>query len=403
MQGTRMKSVDAGSRTFGVSVGLVILLIVYGSLYPFRWNFAEPQAFIWIGPVGWVDLVENVLLFLPLGVLLGWACRGSAVPRWRHFSLGILLALVVAGSLQWLQKYLPRTPALSDVVFNMAGYGLGWFWGGVARSRIGHALQSERHRHWTHADRFALALIALWLLAELYPLIPTFDVSSVVQNVKSLWQQPIWQPRRMGLHAGMTVMGLTAVAQLARSAGLAHRARQWALMVVLMVLAGNFLVVDQIPGVAVLAGIAGGGLLWRWMDGWTEGPRWGAAASVALATYLLEALWPLQWRDPPAAMSWLPFASSLSTSVQSAVTVRAFECLCFGTIIWSTVRHGALLVGMTVCTALLAFACEWTQRYLPMRTAEITSVWLALGMGWLVSVCSPPGHGPRDKRTSGRP
>ena len=26
-----------------------------------------------------------------------------------------------------------------------------------------------------------------------------------------------------------------------------------------------------------------------------------------------------------------------------------------------------------------------------------------LGMGWLVSVCSSPGHGPRDKRTSGRP
>ena len=124
---------------------------------------------------------------------------------------------------------------------------------------------------------------------------------------------------------------------------------------------------------------------------------------MALATYLLEALWPLQWRDPPAAMSWLPFASSLSTSVQSAVTVRAFECLCFGTIIWSTVRHGALLVGMTVCTALLAFACEWTQRYLPMRTAEITSLWLALGMGWLVSVCSTPGPGTRDKRTSGRP
>ena len=87
-------------------------------------------------------------------------------------------------------------------------------------------------------------------------------------------------------------------------------------------------------------------------------------------------------------MGWTPFASSLLTSVQSAVTTRAFECLCFGALLWSTVRNGALLWGMTVCTAVLALACEWTQRYLPTRTAEITSVLLALGMGWLLSVCS---------------
>ena len=42
----------------------------------------------------------------------------------------------------------------------------------------------------------------------------------------------------------------------------------------------------------------------------------------------------------------------------------------------------------TICTAVLALACEWTQRYLPTRTAEITSVLLAIGMGWLLSVCT---------------
>ena len=45
-------------------------------------------------------------------------------------------------------------------------------------------------------------------------------------------------------------------------------------------------------------------------------------------------------------------------------------------------------LGMTICTAVLALACEWTQRYLPTRTAEITSVLLAIGMGWLLSVCT---------------
>jgi len=84
-------------------------------------------------------------------------------------------------------------------------------------------------------------------------------------------------------------------------------------------------------------------------------------------------------------MGWLPFASSLAGSIEAVVTSVAFECLCFGGIIWSATRNGASPGGMTVSTALLAFACEWTQRYLPTRTAEITSVVLALGIGWLVA------------------
>ena len=36
-----------------------------------------------------------------------------------------------------------------------------------------------------------------------------------------------------------------------------------------------------------------------------------------------------------------------------------------------------------------ATAVELSQRYLPGRTAEITSVLLALGMGWLIAALSP--------------
>ncbi|MBH2044639.1 MAG: VanZ family protein [Comamonadaceae bacterium] len=380
-----MQSVNHRFHALPVALALVLLLIVYGSLYPFRWNFSDPQAFIWSGRIGLVDLVENIVLFLPLGGLLGWAGQGR--PRkWVFFAAWLVVSLAVASALQWLQKYLPRTPALSDVVFNMAGFVLGWGAGFVARWRAGHLL--GRHHGWADADRYTLVLIALWWVAELYPLIPTLDVSSVAQNVKSLWQQNLWQPRRMLLHGGMAVIGLSAVAQLARTAHLAHRARTWALVAALVVLTGKFVVVGQSPGTAVVLGIGGGWLLWRWLDTWAPGARWAATAWVALATYLLDAIWPWAWRTPPADMAWMPFASSLSTWVQSAVTARAFECLCFGAMLWSTVRNGALVGGMTICTAVLALACEWTQRYLPTRTAEITSVLLAIGMGWLLSVCT---------------
>ncbi|ART48203.1 VanZ family protein [Acidovorax carolinensis] len=380
-----MKSVDDRSRSLPVALALVLLLIAYGSLFPFQWNFTAPQPFIWSGRIGLVDLVENIVLFMPLGGLLGWAGQGR--PRkWAFFAAWLFATLVLASALQWLQKYLPRTPALSDVIFNMAGYALGWAAGFAARWRVGHLL--HRHQGWADADRFTLVLVALWWVAELYPLIPTLDVSSVAQNVKSLWQQDLWQPRRMLTHVGMAVIGLSAVAHLARSAHLAHRARTSALVATVAVLAGKFVVVGQSPGMAVVLGIGGGWLLWRWLDSWAPGARWGATAWVALATYLLDAIWPWAWRTPPANMEWIPFASSLSTWVQSAITARAFECLCLGAILWSTVRNGALLGGMTICTAVLAFACEWTQRYLPTRSAEITSVLLAIGMGWLLSACT---------------
>ena len=381
---------SGGSRSprLTVLVGLILLLIVYGSLFPFRWDFAQPQPFVWHGPIGVLDLIENVVLFLPLGAVLGWSAQGRA----RHaarFVAWALMALGLAGALQWLQIYLPRTPALYDVIFNLLGHGLGWGGGVLARRRLGHLL--ARHPTLEDADRFTLVLIALWLLAELYPLLPTLDVSSVKENIKSLWQQELWQPRRLAIHAGMTVIGLAAVVELARSAHLAHRARQAAWLAATGVLAGKFFVVGQSPGVPVVAGIASGALLWRLLD---RAPplRWTSTASVALVTYLIVALWPWAWRTPPADMAWMPFASSLSTAIQSSLPARALECLCFGAILWGTVRRGARLVTVTLCTALLAFVCEWTQRYLPTRTAEITPLLLALGMGWLLTVAATPSY-----------
>lgn len=381
-----MKLVDTGPRRgLQVAVGLVLLLIAYGSLYPFRWNFATPQPFVWRGPIGLMDLIENILLFLPLGFLLGWEWQQHPHRR-MHFAGWLLLSLAVAGGLQWLQKFLPRTPALSDVVFNMLGYGLGWGAGWVARWRTGHLL--ARHQQWTGADRFTLVLVALWLVAELYPLIPTLAVSEVWHNLKSLWQANPWQPRRMLLHMGMTAIGLAAVTHLLRSAQLPQHARLAAGWAAAAVMLGKFVVMGQKPGLAVVAGIACGWLLWRLLDALPERLRWSSTAWVALLTYLLDAVWPWQWQAVPQPMVWVPFSASLATMVQSAIAARALECLCFGAIVWSTVRNGALLVGLTLCTALLAFAGEWTQRYLPTRTPEITSVVLALAMGWLVHACT---------------
>jgi VanZ family protein len=382
---------SAGGRHHDIAIGLLLVLIVYGSLYPLTWNFAQPQDFIFRGSLGLVDVLENVVLFLPLGALLAWRYHGSA-GQWqgRGFVRWFAIALFVASILQWLQKYLPRTPALSDIAFNMVGFVAGW-WAGMLSQRSLHQL-AQRHLSLEGADRFALAMIGLWLTAELFPFIPTFDVSSVVDNVKSLWQQDPWQPRRMLLHIGMTAIGLEALACLVGSVAQERLARPLAGIAVLGVLAGKFFIVNQAPGLPVVFGIVGGAAVWRGIERIALRPRLWGVLLIATASYLLHAIWPLHWSDAPSAMGWLPFASSLSGSIEAVVTSVAFECLCFGAIIWSATRNGASLGGMTACTAILAFACEWAQRYLPTRTSEITSVLLALGIGWLIAALNHPNY-----------
>jgi len=194
----------------------------------------------------------------------------------------------------------------------------------------------------------------------------------------------------------MTVIGLEALAQLLRSVSRALPVRGLAVAALCAVLAGKFVVIHQSPGMAVVLGIAGGGLLWAAVDWLRRWPRehqpvdpLAVLLCIAVANYLVYALWPLRLRRVPEPMSWLPFASSLSSSVEAVISSVAFECLCFGGIVWAAVRSGYAWSRAAACTALLAFWCEWAQRYLVTRTPEITSALLALAMGWLVSVLDP--------------
>jgi len=380
----RAASPRPGASAYRIPVLLLLSLITYGSLYPFAWNFTAPQAFDYAltGRPGLSDLVENIILFLPLGWILAWRhqalqCRRVAAVGW------LMLALVFAFVLQWLQMYLPRTPALADVLFNLVGYLAGWAAGLATRHALTR-LTSRQHRL-RDTDRFALLMVVLWLIAELFPLIPTTDLSTVIANLKSLWQLPAWQPRRLALHAGMTVIGLEALAHLLRSMGTAHPVRWLTALAATAVLAGKFLVVGQSPGLAVVFGIGIGTATWLLIDHAREAQRLALVMAAATALYLLHALWPWQWRDTSTAFSWLPFASSLNNSIESVIRTTAFECLCFGAILWAATRSGALLGGTTALVAVLAFGCEWAQRYLPGRTPEITALLLAVGMGWLVA------------------
>lgn len=126
-------------------VPLVVSGIGAATLFPFELDRCGPQG--WAVDIVPLDVVQNVLLFVPLGLAL------------RRRSIGWAIGVVAALSLgvETLQVWLPRNPNLTDVVSNTAGGVLGW----TAIQRWGP--EGERLRRLPVLRFLALGLVGLAL------------------------------------------------------------------------------------------------------------------------------------------------------------------------------------------------------------------------------------------------
>jgi 8-oxo-dGTP diphosphatase len=101
----------------------LILLILYGSLYPWHFTGSPGAVLAWPDPLDRDDVLVNVLLYIPLG-----ACAYLACGRWRRmrFVAPVALGLVLSLSIELLQVFEPaRTSQASDVLTNVIGAALG--------------------------------------------------------------------------------------------------------------------------------------------------------------------------------------------------------------------------------------------------------------------------------------
>lgn len=153
-------------------------LVFYASLYPF-WPLRVPPGLglPWLFGLSWpqrfwaFDVEANLTGYIPLGLLgfaaamrSGWGLRGA-------LALGFLPGPVLSFVLETLQFYVPgRVPSLSDWVLNAAGSTLGAILGVVLHALGGLKRWEDVREHWFGASSApALALLALWPLALLYP------------------------------------------------------------------------------------------------------------------------------------------------------------------------------------------------------------------------------------------
>lgn len=174
------------------------LFVVYGTTFPFSFHhegytFADLLSRInWNPKSNIPDMVQNVLLFIPFG-LLGYFSliyKSSLMRKLAVVFMGSLLSF----SVECLQIFsLARFPSFSDLIFNTMGAALGVVCGVLLKkSVLGFKSHPTSRRFLDAPSAFpALVFFILVVVGCWEPFNFSLDVGSIWSRVKPLIQNPI--------------------------------------------------------------------------------------------------------------------------------------------------------------------------------------------------------------------
>ena len=165
---------------------LYALSVAYASLQPFGgWLDPEPGTPFFLlaaWPSRWYryDVLLNVVAYLPLGFFTGLVPRRAAPLR--RAAIGLFCGFVLSFTMETLQMFLPRRDASTiDLLANALGALAGGALAGalVRADALKATLAELRHRLFIdgHLGDIGIALLVLWLAAQLNPGIPLFAVT----------------------------------------------------------------------------------------------------------------------------------------------------------------------------------------------------------------------------------
>ena len=246
----------AGRSHFAAPLLLVVAvgLILYVSLYPFRFAADGPGVLEALRDITWAragrgDMLNNVLLYLPLGFCLALALeprlgRGAA-----------LLGAVVTGGLLSLAMEVAqasiaiRVPSLRDLALNTAGAAAGAL-AGSAWHALG-ARMTPRAGPRGRAGAVAIALLVLWLVARLWPLLPDASLRQLKRAV-----QPLLSPQLAWGELAALFVGWLVAAQAVMHLSRRERSVDALLVVIAVVLVGRVFVGGSVLEFAEIVALA---------------------------------------------------------------------------------------------------------------------------------------------------
>lgn len=376
---------DANRQVAAWLFAVIAFLIVYGSLYPFRFAGAGgPGPAEMLGTLTFArttqsDIAANVLLYLPLGACIAWLTARR---------LGGLLAAVLATlagaalsfAIEFAQLYETRRVAsLGDVLCNTIGASAGaWLALAIAAN---HRRLNASPLSGLLRNPVATALLLSWAGYRLAPFAPVLDPGKWADAFAPLAGGGWWDATRIAPHA---LAWLVIAQYCARIAP--RRALPVLALAMGAVLAGRVLFARLALDPAELAGMAGAFALALPLARLQAGRAATLLATLLVGLIAIQGLAPFDFQLAQDRFALLPFAESLTQYRASNLTDMFLRCFWAGSLVWLLVRGGLAVLPATLAGAGFVFSIELLQTWLPGHTAEITDPLLAIAAGGLVAV-----------------
>jgi len=367
-------------RGYWIALILLVCLSAYGTLYPFDFRAGpeaterllrlvrEPSLRTSLG-----DLLANVALFIPLGVLAALIARPSRPAV--VFGVSVL-AVAFATGLQALQAFIPsRSSAAADVVWNTVGFGIG-----LAGGWLGHRWIASRRPPLDRWDFAVLLVTLLWIGGEMLPLVPSLDWASLRAAAKPLIHAP---------HADLAALAAVAaqvllICWLVEDRLGSSRAATLVPVLLALVLGLRLISVGQTTTAAVPGAYVLGYFLWRASSLLPPRARVASVLSFALAAYTVSQLAPFEMRASPEAFSWVPFAAMLKGSMLANANAASNAVLVAGAFLLVACRVGAGLGPTAFALATWVAILEGIQIWIVGRTGDVTPILLTIGAAALI-------------------
>ena len=235
-------------------LAVVVALIVYVSLYPFRFAASGPSMVEALGHLTWAragrsEMLNNVLLYLPFGFCVALLVE----PRFGRIP-GVVAATLAGALLSLCMELLQasvdvRVSSLKDLSLNSLGA-----FAGAMMGSTWHALGARMAPQSTPQGRsraVVIAILVLWFLARLWPLVPDIGLRQLKSAVRPLFQPQIDPADLVTFFVGWLVVA-QAVFHLTRR----QQAVDTFLIVIAVVLVGRTITTGNTLVTAELAAIA---------------------------------------------------------------------------------------------------------------------------------------------------
>ena len=235
-------------------LAIIVALILYVSLYPFRFGADGPAVTEVLRQLSWArasrgDMLNNVLLYVPLGFCIALAVEprfGRSAGIWTGLLGGALLSL----TMELMQGSIAtRVPSLTDLSLNAAGALAGAI-GGSAWHALGARMTPQANPA-GRSGAVALVVLVLWLIARLWPFVPDASLRQLKRAVRPLFSPELGWTDLAAFFVGWLVVA-QAVFHLARR----QRSVDVFLIVIAAVLVGRTFTAGNTLEFAELAAIA---------------------------------------------------------------------------------------------------------------------------------------------------